>query len=81
MPKIKKIRDVESNIKKIGEENKRDKSDLEEDIEQSEVENFSDFLASEGEITPVLDSEQPQTWEEINVIEKRQETTLPRDQE
>lgn len=57
--KIKKIKDVESNIKKIRDIHE-DESNLEGEIEESSLESFGEFLGSTGSgaITPVLEASQ-----------------------
>lgn len=54
--KIKKIRDIEPRAKII---DSRSESDLEEEIQDSSLENFQEFVtSSSGTVTPILDASQ-----------------------
>lgn len=58
MKKIKKIRDIEPKIKKVAESH-RDDSDLENEIGDSTMENFGEFMTSSSRaIVPILENSQ-----------------------
>ncbi len=79
MTKIKKIREIKSKIKKI-EKAPKGISRLETGIQESENDNFTEFVTSRSKnIVPVLDAEQIQTQEEA--VKLSPVTQRPKDHE
>lgn len=78
MPKVKKVKEIESKLKVT--ELSREPSELEEEIAEAELESFAGFIQGleEGEITPVLpQGEIPQAGEEaVTVADREDESDL-----